>query len=136
MFGYLPLGNCEKNGRKKKRCRCRSGKVLYFNSRLYMKIYLYETCAREQQTQMKVLESRLERASTRLESLSQQRKGMTTRDLIERTDEELKTAKYRKEELLPKKLADQKRQLTALKEAAADSNPDRIELLEKDEYHA
>ena len=86
---------------------------------------------REQQTQMKVLESRLERASTRLESLSQQRKGMTTRDLIERTDEELKTAKYRKDELLPKKLADQKRQLQALKEAAADSNPDRIELLEK-----
>ncbi|CAG5095129.1 Oidioi.mRNA.OKI2018_I69.XSR.g14046.t1.cds [Oikopleura dioica] len=86
---------------------------------------------REQQTQMKVLESRLERASTRLESLSQQRKGMTTRDLIERTDEELKTAKYRKDELLPKKLADQKRQLQALKEAAADSNPDRIDLLEK-----
>ena len=35
-------------------------------------------------------------------------------DLIERTQDELKTANYRRKELLPKTLEEQKRQLAAL----------------------
>lgn len=51
--------------------------------------------------------------------------------LIERTADELKTANYRKKELLPKTLNELKRQLNALQEAAADPAPDKIALMEK-----
>ena len=51
--------------------------------------------------------------------------------LIERTADELKTANYRKKELLPKTLLELKRQLNALQEAAADPAPDKISLMEK-----
>lgn len=51
-----------------------------------------------------MIDSRLERATQRLESLSSQQSGLTPADLIERTSDELKTANYRKKELLPKTL--------------------------------
>ena len=59
---------------------------------------------REQRTQLSMIDSRLERATQRLESLSSQQSGLTPADLIERTSDELKTANYRKKELLPKTL--------------------------------
>ena len=57
---------------------------------------------------------------------------MSPQYLIERTADELKTANYRKKELLPKTLAELKRQLNALQEAAADPAPDKISLMEKE----
>lgn len=86
---------------------------------------------REQRTQLSMCDSRLERANQRLESLSQQQSGLTPADLIERTADELKTANYRRKELLPKTLDEHKRQLVALQEAASDPSPDKISLLEK-----
>jgi len=86
---------------------------------------------REQRTQLTMIDSRLERATQRLESLSSQQAGMSPQYLIERTADELKTANYRKKELLPKTLAELKRQLNALQEAAADPAPDKISLMEK-----
>lgn len=86
---------------------------------------------REQRTQLSMCDSRLERANQRLESLSQQQSGLTPADLIERTADELKTANYRRKELLPKTLQEHKRQLAALQEAASDPSPDKISLLEK-----
>jgi len=86
---------------------------------------------REQRTQLSMCDSRLERANQRLESLSQQQSGLTPADLIERTADELKTANYRRKELLPKALEEHKRQLSALQEAASEPNPDKISLLEK-----
>ena len=59
---------------------------------------------REQRTQLTMIDSRLERATQRLELLSTQQSGLTPADLIERTADELKTANYRKKELLPKTL--------------------------------
>ena len=94
-----------------------------------------------------MIDSRLERATQRLESLSSQQSGLTPADLIERTSDELKTANYRKKELLPKTLQgkalsfilivfnadilEHKRQLMALQEATADPAPDKISLMEK-----
>ena len=75
---------------------------------------------REQRTQLSMCDSRLERGNQRLESLSQQQSGLTPADLIERTADELKTANYRRKELLPKTLDEHKRQLAALQEAASD----------------
>jgi len=86
---------------------------------------------REQRTQLSMIDSRLERATQRLESLSSQQSGLTPADLIERTSDELKTANYRKKELLPKTLQEHKRQLMALQEATADPAPDKISLMEK-----
>lgn len=85
---------------------------------------------REQRTQLSMCDSRLERANQRLESLSQQQSGLTPADLIERTADELKTANYRRKELLPKALEEHKRQLSALQEAASEPSPDKISLLE------
>ena len=64
-------------------------------------------------------------------NISSQQAGMSPAYLIERTADELKTANYRKKELLPKTLTELKRQLNALQEAAADPAPDKIALMEK-----